>query len=148
MELLSQVIETISDNSSTHSDDVTALAHQELNKILDEMMEFSDDIDAAMVSSVDGIAWAERLSKGFDKHRFAAMSSALLALSDNLAREGKKGATQNVLIEGGDGKIFVMHAGDNLLMTVFTGAGSNLGMSLAHAKQAAEKISYLASALI
>lgn len=100
-----------------------------------------------MVSSIDGIAWAERLRKGFDQHRFAAMSSALLALSDNLAREGQKGATQNVLIEGDKGKIFVMHAGENLLLTVFTGSSANLGMSLAHAKQAAEKISYLADAL-
>lgn len=147
MEVLRQVIDNISDNSSSHSNDVTDLAHQELNKILDEMMQFGEDIGAAMVSSVDGIAWAERLRKEFDKHRFAAMSSALLALSDNLAREGKKGATQNVLIEGSEGKIFVMHAGENLLMTVFTDASSNLGMSLAHAKQAAEKISYLADSL-
>lgn len=44
MELLRQVIDSISDNSSSQSEDVTTLAHQELNNVLDEMMQHSDDI--------------------------------------------------------------------------------------------------------
>jgi predicted regulator of Ras-like GTPase activity (Roadblock/LC7/MglB family) len=144
MELLSEVIEQISDNSSTHSQDSPDILHQEMNKALVDMMQQVDDIDGAMVCSVDGIAIAEHMQEGFDQHRFAAMSCALLALSETLAREGQKGSTQNVLIEGNSGKIFLMHAGEKMLLTVFAKDGSNLGMSLAFAKQAAEKIECLA----
>ena len=144
MEMLSEVIDQIRDNSSTHSQDSPDILHQEMNKILVEMMQQVDDIDGAMVCSVDGIAIAEHMKEGFDQHRFAAMSSALLALSENLAREGQKGNTQNVLIEGNSGKIFLMHAGEKMLLTVFAKDGSNLGMSLAIAKQVAEKIECLA----
>lgn len=147
MRLLADIIEKISNNSSDHSGDALTLVHRELHKILTEMMDRSGDVDGAMVSSIDGIAWAEALREGFDKHRFAAMSSALLALSDTLVSEGRKGRTQNVLIEGENGNVFVMHAGTNLLLTVFTKGKSNLGISLAYAKQAAEAISCLSAAL-
>ena len=144
MEMLSEVIDQITGNSSAHSVDNSDILHQEMNKALTEMMQQVDDIDGAMVCSVDGIAIAEHMKDGFDQHRFAAMSSALLALSENLAREGQKGTTQNVLIEGDSGNIFLMHAGTNMLLTVFAKDGSNLGLSLAFAKQAAEKIECLA----
>lgn len=147
MRLLTEVIETISSNSSERDGDASTLMHRELHKILTEMMDRSGDMDGAMVSSVDGIAWAEALREDLDKHRFAAMSSALLALSDTLVSEGQKGRTQNVLIEGENGNVFVMHAGADLLLTVFTKGKSNLGISLAYAKQAAEAISCLSAAL-
>lgn len=143
MELLGKVIDKISGNSSAHHDDISTMISSALNKVLGDMMEHVDDIDSAMVSSIDGVAWAQKLRDDFDQHRFAAMSSALLALSDNLIKEGKKGVIHNVMIEGDEGKIFVMHAGENLLLTVFTGSDSNLGMSLAFTKQAAEKIAAL-----
>lgn len=143
MQLLTEVIEKISDNSSTHEKDVTAVINKELLEILDQMMLQTEDIAAAMVSSIDGIAWAERLQSGFDQHRFAAMSSALLALSDNLCQEADSGDTQNVLIEGASGKIFIMHAGSNLVLTVFVKHGGNLGITLAYARKATKQISSL-----
>jgi len=140
MQLLTEVIEKISDNSSTHEKDVTAVINKELLEILDQMMLQTEDIAAAMVSSIDGIAWAERLQSGFDQHR---LSSALLALSDNLCQEADSGDTQNVLIEGASGKIFIMHAGSNLVLTVFVKHGGNLGITLAYARKATKQISSL-----
>jgi predicted regulator of Ras-like GTPase activity (Roadblock/LC7/MglB family) len=71
------------------------------------------------------------------------MSSALLALSDNLIKESNNGTIKNVLIESDGGNVFIMHAGWNLLLTVFTDASTNLGMSLAHAKKTADQIESL-----
>lgn len=143
MQLLSDVINKLSDNSSIHESGIAAVVNKELNEILDAMMLQTEDISAAMVSSIDGIAWAERLEPGFDQHRFAAMSSALLALSDNLCKEGAAGDTQNVLIEGASGRIFIMHAGSNLVLTVFVKEGANLGITLAYARKATSKIASL-----
>ena len=143
MELLTEVINKISDNSSSVASDASGIISKELTNILDNMMLQTEDIAGTMISSIDGIAWAERLEKGFDKHRFAAMSSALLALSDNLCSEANTGDTQNVLIEGSNGKIFAMHAGSNLVLMVFVKSGANLGITFAYARQAAQGIAQL-----
>lgn len=143
MRLLSDVIETISGNSSEKGAEISRTVSQALESALVELMERAEDIRGAMVSSVDGVAWAQRLADGFDEHRFAAMSSAMLALSDTLATEGGSGATENVLVEGEAGRVFIMHAGPTLLLTVFTEPGVNLGMSLACARQTSEKIGFL-----
>lgn len=141
MDFLNNAIDEISGNSSLNKDGVSSELSRQLLVILDEMMERGEDIEAAMISSLDGIAWAERLRKGFDQHRFAAMSGAMLALSDNLVIEANKGFTNNVLIEGDEGHIFLLHAGQDLILTVFTKTKVNLGLSLAHAKIAIQTIS-------
>lgn len=143
MELLNHAIDELTDNSSLNENGVSSENNRQLLIILDEMMERGEDIDAAMISSLDGIAWAERLRIGFDQHRFAAMSGAMLALSDNLVHEADKGFTNNVLIEGDDGHIFLLHAGNDLILTVFTKSKGNLGLSLAHAKIATKTIEQL-----
>ncbi len=141
-----QIIDQVIDRLSREAGDGPAPApvREAIGQVIDQMIQFAEDIDGAIVSSADGVAWAERLPAGLDRHRFAAMSGALLALCDTLAREGARGEPRNVLIEGEGGRIFLLHAGPRLLLTVFTRAGANLGVCLAHARQAAETIAAVA----
>ena len=113
----------------------------ELSTILAKLMTDCGDIAGAMISSTDGHAQAQKLDGELDYQRFAAMSSALLALSDTLISETQQGDTKNILLESESRNIFVMHAGNQLLLTVFSKPSSNLGMSLAYARKAAEEIS-------
>lgn len=147
MRIIKDVIEQISHNTQGKPSQLDEVLNQELSVILDSLLETTDDIMAAIISSVDGLSRAQRLTTDMDEHRFAAMSSALLALSDNLAKESKKGQSENLLIEGSHGKIFILHASPTLLLTVFTRQGANLGMSLAYARQATEEISALVEAI-
>ncbi|MGD8785260.1 MAG: roadblock/LC7 domain-containing protein [Thioalkalispiraceae bacterium] len=143
MQIINEVIDQISTSHNEKDPQLQKILIEEFDKLLDSMLSHTEDISAAIISSVDGLAQAQKLDSDMDEQRFAAMSSALLALSDNLADEGKKGRTDNVLIEGSNGKIFIMHAGPNYLLTVFTRDNANLGMSLAFAKQAIEQIEAL-----
>ena len=143
MESISKIIDKVSDESASHSNDVSRVIQKKLTYILSNLISGCNEITNAMISSSDGIAWASYLNEGLDQHRFAAMSSALLALSDNLITETNKGKTKNVILESSEGNVFVMHAGSNLLLTVFTKSGANLGMPLAHAKKASEEIENL-----
>jgi len=115
-----------------------------LNAIVQELVEDSSDIVGALVTSVDGLPKAQRLPPGFDARRFSAMSSALLALSTTMAREAGKGETMNVLIEGREGNTYVLQAGSHLVLTVFTSVKPNLGLTLAHARRAADRVVVLA----
>lgn len=148
MRIISDVIDQLAHDSHHPGSQLDQLINQELEKILDALLDNSEDVEAAIISSVDGLSRAQRLAADMDEHRFAAMSSALLALSGSLAQEGRKGQTQNVLIEGSSGKIFLLHASPSLLLTVFTRAGANLGMSLAYARQATDEINALVEALV
>ncbi len=148
MESISEIIDKVSDESASHSNDVSRVIQKKLTYILSNLISGCNEITSAMISSSDGIAWASYLNEGLDQHRFAAMSSALLALSDNLITETNKGKTKNVIIESSEGNVFVMHAGNNLLLTIFTKPGANLGMPLAHAKKASEEIEKLSISII
>lgn len=139
MRLVSEVIERISEESEVSSSALSWALRDSMAAILDDLMASGECLGAS-VSSIDGIAWAERLQPGFDKHRFAAMSSSLLAISDELASEQRCGPTRNMLIEGEAGKIVIMHAGPMLLLTVFSRETVTLGMVMAHARQAADKL--------
>ncbi len=134
---ISSLVERISSNGTSG---LTEEFRSQMNVLLHELVEESSDIVGALVTSSDGHAWGQVLPPGFDGKRFAAMSSALMALSDTLAREAKKGPTVNVMVEGMEGNIYVLHAGKNLSLTVFTNIKPNLGLTLAQARRAVDRI--------
>ena len=143
MESIATLLDKVTDEQHIHHSSVSKVIHVKLARVLTDLMDACNEICGAMVSSADGMAWEQRLKADLDQHRFAAMSSALLALSDNMVKEAHQGTTKNALIESDGGNIFVMHAGGKLLLTVLSNPNSNLGMSLAHAKKAAEEIETL-----
>ncbi len=143
METISEFIDNVSEEQSSHTPEISRVIQAKLNNILSEMIEACTEITGAMVSSSDGMAWAEKLPQGLDPNRFAAMSSAMLALSDTMMKETQNTKPKNVFLEGDAGMIFIMHAGNNLLLTIFTIATKQIGMPLAHAKKASEEISQL-----
>lgn len=147
MEVISDYIDKVTDESATQNAPVSKVIQAKLNSLLTEMIENCDDITGAMVSSSDGHAWAERLPGELDQHRFAAMSSALLALGDTMLKETMEARPKNVFLESDEGRIFVMHAGNNLLLTIFTSASAQIGMPMAYAKKTSEEISQLSQSV-
>jgi predicted regulator of Ras-like GTPase activity (Roadblock/LC7/MglB family) len=143
MSLGSHSIEEPGEEATLPPERVSRVVQARLGRILAELTADCSDIIGAMVSSTDGRAWAEHLQQGLDRHRFAAMSSALLALGDNVVNEIHSGSVKNILIQSDTGNVYVLHAGSDLLLTVFATATTNIGMSLAHARNAAEEIAAL-----
>ncbi len=137
MDLVDEIIKKVTDASGEGGSDSQA---DSLDTILGALLDDADDILGALVTTADGLPKAQRLPGDLDPRRFSAMSSALLALSTTMAREAGKGETMNVLIEGKEGNTYVMHAGNNLVLTVFTKIKPNLGLTLAQARRAADKV--------
>jgi predicted regulator of Ras-like GTPase activity (Roadblock/LC7/MglB family) len=143
MEVISDFINKVSHEGAQHTGDVSKVIQAKLKIILSEMIGGCEEITGAMVSSVDGLAWAELLPDSLDPNRFAAMSSALLALGDTMMKETQNARPKNVFLEGNSGMILILHAGKNLLLTIFTVETQHIGMPLAFAKKASEEISQL-----
>ena len=87
MEVISDFIDKVSHEGAQHTGDVSNVIQAKLKMILSDMIDGCDEIIGAMISSVDGLAWAELLPEGLDPNRFAAMSSAMLALGDTMMKE-------------------------------------------------------------
>lgn len=146
MDVIEEILrhqDTANEPQNDGADEGSRVLRAHLARILAALHDDCAEVIGSIVSGVDGIAWAERLPAEFDQNRFAAMSSALLALSDNLIREASGGSPRKVLIESEGGNVFLMHAGSRLLLTVFTRPDSSLGMSLAHANHAVDQIAAL-----
>lgn len=143
MEVISDFITKVSNEGASHSAEVSKVIQAKLKMILSDMIDGCSEITGAMVSSVDGLAWAELLPNGLDPNRFAAMSSAMLALGDTMMKDTQNTRPKNMFLEGDSGMILVLHAGKNLLLTIFTVKTQHIGMPLAFAKKASEEISQL-----
>lgn len=141
MSLVDDLIETVTSSCNRES----TAKEDELLAIVQALLEDSSDIVGALITSIDGLPQAQILPPNFDARRFSAMSSALLALSTTMAREAGTGKTRNVLVEGTEGNTYVMQAGPNLVLTVFTSIRPNLGLTLAQARRAADRVVLYAS---
>jgi len=138
MDVTAEIVKTVSEQQ--HNDIAPASIIEKMVAVIKEVMEQSDEIIAAIVTSSDGLPWAQILPDNFDDKRFSAMSSALLALSMTMAREAGRGGTKNLMIEAENGNIYVLQAGPTLLLTVFTKANKNIGLTLAPTRRASEQI--------
>ena len=143
MDVIKEMIEKITEPEFIDLQKYSAELKSKLGQILERLVYDCSDISAAMVSGLDGMAWAEWGKKDLDENRFAAMSSSLLALSDTLIKEIHQGKVKKVLIESGGGNIFVVHAGTSLLLTIITKEKANIGMPLSYANKASEEIGEL-----
>lgn len=143
MDVIKEIIDKQGEGEFTDLEKYSKVLKMKLERILEKLVDECDEITAALVSGVDGMAWAEYTKGKLDENRFAAMSSAVLALGDNLIKEIHQGQVKKVLIESNGGNVFVVHAGSSLLLTVITHEKANIGMPLAHANSVSVEISEL-----
>ncbi|MBL1260613.1 MAG: roadblock/LC7 domain-containing protein [Thiotrichaceae bacterium] len=85
MDVTSEIVDKVTHqhHGQRAPNEVIAQILSTLNGLKDD----SDDIVAAIITSSDGLPWAQVLPNDFDVKRFSAMSSAILALSITMARE-------------------------------------------------------------
>lgn len=135
MDIVNDIIDKVQHQGESASD---AAYLEFVQNNLTEMVESNTDIVGAVLTSSDGHAMAQHLPANFDPKRFAAMSSALQALSTTLVREAGKGGLRNVLLEGEEGNVYLLSVGAKQVLTVFTASKPNLGLTLAVARRFAQ----------
>ena len=67
---------------------------------------FPEEISAAIVSA-EGFPIASTLPQGVDETRIAAMTAALLSLSERAIIEMKKGEFEELYVKGSDGSLLI-----------------------------------------
>jgi uncharacterized protein len=100
----------------------------ELQGALQQLLEKSTDIDAAAVVSMDGFVMA------------SALPAALLSLGERTASELGRGELAQVFVEGTQGYVFLLAAGEDAVLNAIVKRGSKLGLVLYDIRNAAKEI--------
>jgi predicted regulator of Ras-like GTPase activity (Roadblock/LC7/MglB family) len=117
-----------------------ATREERLATALDSLMEESPDIQAAALVSMDGFTMASALPAGMQEDRVGAMSAAILGLGERAAAELGRGQLTQVFIEGDDGYVVLIAAGERAVLTTLANQGAKLGLVLYDMKVTAEAI--------
>jgi uncharacterized protein len=113
---------------------------ERLAAALDALMENSQEIVAAALVSLDGFTMAAALPDSMQDDRVGAMSAAILGLGERAAAELGRGALTQVFIEGENGYVMLIAAGDKAVLTCIADIEAKLGLVLYDMRDAAETI--------
>ena len=98
--------------------------------ILKKLLGANPEIKAVAIVSTEGRPIASALPQGVDETKIAAMTAALLSLSEKAIIEMRKGDFDQLYIKGSEGYLLVMQAGPNAVLTVSTTKDVRLGLIL------------------
>ena len=113
---------------------------EQLAAVLDEFLSVSPDVEAAAVVSSDGLPMASALPPHVEEDRLAAMSAALLTLGERAAQGLDKGELAQVYVEGSDGNVVLMAAGQHAVLVSMTAKHAKAGLVLFEMRQSAARV--------
>ena len=117
-----------------------ATREEQLAAALDELMAEDSDIQAAALVSLDGFTMASALPAGMQADRVGAMSAAILGLGERAAAELGRGHLSQVFIEGENGYVLLIAAGDRAVLTAMAEPNAKLGLVIYDMKATAGRI--------
>jgi len=115
-------------------------SNNEIVECINELRFRSPGIVDIAVVSVEGLPIASLILDTVDETRFAAMTAATLSLGDRVVAELRRGRLKKVLIEGDQGYIITLQAGDNAVLTISATPDAKLGLLFLDLQRAAERI--------
>ena len=113
---------------------------ERLAAALDSLMENNQEILAAALVSLDGFTMAAALPPEMEDDRVGAMSAAILGLGERAAAELGRGALTQVFIEGENGYVMLIAAGNRAVLTCIADIEAKLGLVLYDMRDTAETI--------
>ena len=118
---------------------------EQISKHLKTLTSSSPDVEAAAVVDNDGLMIASALPADVEDDRVAAMSAALLGMSDRIVRELGRGQFELVMIRGTDGFTILARCGDDAVLSVLASRSAKLGLIFLDTARGAKEIARLLS---
>ena len=114
-----------------------------LGKLTRDLANATPDIEAAAIVDNDGLMIASSLPAEIEEDSVAAMSAALLGISERIAGELERGDFEMVMVRGGQGFVVISRAGDDAVLAVLTTTKAKLGLIFLDVKRASGEIAGL-----
>lgn len=122
---------------------IDAKIQSKMRSVLRDIVNRVPGVDASAVISRDGLSTATILGEHVDADQLSAMCAALLGLSDTTANELQLGKLKQVLLDGADGLLLLVHIGKTHVLAVSATPKVNLGLCLIEAKKSAHALSLM-----
>jgi hypothetical protein len=116
---------------------------EEISKLLKSLTSSSADVEAAAIVDNDGLMIASALPADVEDDRVAAMSAALLGMSDRIVRELGRGLFELVMIRGSEGYTILVRCGPEAVLSVLAARTAKLGLIFLDANRSAKEIARL-----
>jgi predicted regulator of Ras-like GTPase activity (Roadblock/LC7/MglB family) len=101
------------------------------------------DVEAAALIDNDGLMIASAMSQDLDDDSVAAMSAALLGLSERITRELSRGNFELVMLRGSEGYSVLVRCGPDAVLTALATKGAKLGLIFLDIQRSAKEIARL-----
>ena len=101
-----------------------------LDDFLRKLLGAIPEAKAAAIVSAEGLPIASALPQGVDETRIAAMTAALLSLSEKAITEMGLGDFDQLYVKGSSGYLLTMKAGPNAVLIISTTSELRLGFPL------------------
>ncbi len=101
---------------------------ERLERVLRYLAYDCPGVQAAALVSYDGLIMASSLNGDADEDRVAAMSAALLSVSEKIGAELDRGEFEAALVSGSKGFVIVSPVNGDALLVVLAGRDSKLGL--------------------
>jgi len=113
---------------------------EKIEQILKNLQTETPDVEGAVLLSMDGLPMASVLSADITEDDVAAIAAALLGMGEKAVENLNKGALNRVLVQGEDGYILLVGAGEEVVLAVITTKKAKIGMIFFDANHAAKEI--------
>ncbi len=112
---------------------------QKLEGLLDELMSTAPEIKGSILVRKDGLLLASSVKERIDRDIIAALSTALLNVSNRAAKELGSGKLSHIILVGDEGNITLTDVGRMGVLATITSKDANIGLLLLQMKRTAEK---------
>lgn len=113
---------------------------EQISKLLKTLTSTSADVEAAAIVDNDGLMISAALPADVEEDRVAAMSAALLGMSDRIVRELGRGLFELVMIRGSEGYTILVRCGPDAVLSVLASRTAKLGLIFLDATRSAKEI--------
>jgi predicted regulator of Ras-like GTPase activity (Roadblock/LC7/MglB family) len=114
-----------------------------LRIVLESLNSAIPELRGVLLASNEGLPIAHALTNGADPNRVAAMAAAASSLGCRVSESIHAGTLGEVVIQAGEGALFVYSAGTKAVLAVLSPQGGNAGLIHLEARAAAKEIAEL-----
>jgi predicted regulator of Ras-like GTPase activity (Roadblock/LC7/MglB family) len=108
--------------------------------LLNTLKKSSPELDGMALLTREGLVVAASLPPGCDEARSCAVTAAVEALSDAMAKEARCGALEQVLIRSHDGNAVVLRGREGAVFCALSGRSMQLGLLFINAARALDTV--------
>ncbi|MFQ3583643.1 MAG: roadblock/LC7 domain-containing protein [Cyanobacteriota bacterium] len=118
-----------------------AINFGKLESTLQQFVANTASVQGSALVSPDGLTLASSLMGGMDEERVAAMSAAMLSLSERIGRELSRGKVERILVEGEAGLGILTSCTQEAVLLVLADSSAKLGLLNLEIKEIVKELS-------